>query len=188
MPRSRARHSQPQGVSAQWVRRLAAVLFAAAGVALIALANTWRGIEATISGHSIALLTGQTTIAVPARHLMILYKDAAVHSVFVLTTECSVAYLLAAVFICGAPLMLLRALSPWRTLTGVAVAVAILILVNVVRLTAIGTSGSVWGIDPGLEIAHPYFGSALTVVGTCAAGVAFAAVLIGRRRARPESG
>jgi hypothetical protein len=43
---------------------------------------------------------------------------------------------------------------------------------------------SAWGLDPGLEIAHTYFGSLLTVVGTCAAGVAFAVVLIGRRKAR----
>jgi exosortase/archaeosortase family protein len=175
-------------VFAPSLRRLAAVLLAAAGGALIALANAWRGVEATLSGHSIALATGETTIAAPARHLVILYKDAAVQSSFVLTSECSVAYLLAAVCICGAPLMLLRALSPWRTVTGVAVAVAVLVVVNVLRLTAIGMSVSAWGIHPGLEIAHTYFGSVLTVVGTCAAGIAFAAVLIGRRTGRPELG
>jgi exosortase/archaeosortase family protein len=80
--------------------------------------------------------------------------------------------------------MLLRQLSTVRTSIAIAVAMSVLILVNVARLTAIGAAVSAWGLDPGLEIAHTYFGSLLTVVGTCAAGVAFAVVLIGRRKAR----
>ncbi len=94
------------------------------------------------------------------------------------------AYLLAALFIGAAPLMLLRQLSPWRTATAIGVAASILTLVNVARLSAIGTAVSAWGLRPGLEIAHTYFGTVLTVVGTCSAGVAFAVVLIGRRRTR----
>jgi len=48
-------------------------------------------------------------------------------------------------------------------------------------LTAIGATVSKFGRDPGLLIAHTYLGSLLTVVGTCTAGIAFAAVLLGRR-------
>jgi exosortase/archaeosortase family protein len=156
-----------------------------AGVVLLVLAKAWRGVEATMSAHAIAGLTGQTTIASPSRHLLILYRNSSVQSIFVLTGECSVAYLLATLFICAAPLLLLKQLSPLRTGVAVFVAMSVLVLVNVARLTAIGAAVSVWGLDPGLEIAHTYFGSLLTVVGTCAAGIAFAAVLIGRRRARP---
>jgi exosortase/archaeosortase family protein len=111
--------------------------------------------------------------------------------VFVLTSECSVAYLLAALLIGAAPLMLLKQLSPARTAIAVAVAALILILVNVARLTAIGATVSEWGRDPGLTIAHTYLGSVLTVVGSCAAGVAFVAVLLGghrTRRSAPELG
>jgi exosortase/archaeosortase family protein len=156
------------------------------GAALVALANTWRGLEATLAAHAIALVTGEETLAVPADHLLILYKSTSVQSVFVLTSECSVAYLLAALLVGSAPLMLLRHLSPWRTLTAVGVTTAALILVNTVRLAAIGATVSEWGTDPGLEIAHTYLGSLVTVVGTCVAGVAFAAVLVIRRTpARP---
>ncbi len=180
------RHSSPDTTAAgrrvRWTRRLAAVLLGAVGVALLIFAQAWRGVEAILSGHSIQLLTGQVTQAVPAQHMLILYKDTSVESIFVLTDECSVAYLLAALFIGAAPLMLLRQLSPWRTGAAVSITATILMVVNVGRLTAIAATVSGLGIDPGLTIAHTYFGSLLTVVGTCAAGVAFAAVLVGRRK------
>ncbi len=159
-------------------------MLALSGVCLLAFANAWRGVEAILSGHTIALVTGQTTLAVPSRHLLILYKNTSVESIFVLTSECSVAYLLATLLIGTAPLMLLRQLSPWRMVTAVSVTAATLVLVNVVRLTAIGATVSRLGRDPGLAIAHTYLGSLVTVVGTCAAGVAFAAVLLGRRKPR----
>lgn len=155
------------------------------GVGLLVYAQVWRGIEAILSSRAIELFTGQPTQAVPAQHMLILYKNTSVESIFVLTSECSVAYLLAALFIGAAPLMLLRQLSPWRTGAAVAITASILMIVNVARLTAIAATVSGLGIDPGLTIAHTYFGSLLTVVGTCAAGVAFAGVLVGRRgRAR----
>jgi exosortase/archaeosortase family protein len=151
---------------------------------LIVFAKAWRGIEAMMAGNVIHLVTGETTMGVPARHLLILYRGASVQSIFVLTSECSVAYLLAALFIGSSPLMLLRQLSPWRTTVAIVVTAAILILLNVARLTAIGATVSAWGRDPGLEIAHTYLGSFLTVVGTCAAGVAFVVILVGRRTSR----
>ena len=180
------RHARPDPTAAshraRWARRLAAVLLVSVGISLLVFAQAWRGIEAILSGQAIQLFTGQVTQAVPSRHMLILYKNTSVESIFVLTSECSVAYLLAALFIGAAPLMLLRQLSPWRTGAAISITAAILMLVNIGRLTAIAATVSGFGIDPGLTIAHTYFGSLLTVVGTCAAGVAFAAVLIGRRR------
>lgn len=159
-----------------------------AGLSLIVFARTWRGVEATLAAHAIHLVTGQTTIAVPARHLLILYKATSVQSIFVLTSECSVAYLLAALLIGAAPLMLLRQLSPLRTTAAISLSTGILMLVNVLRLTAIGATVSKWGRDPGLTIAHTYLGSVLTVVGTCAAGIVFAAVLVGHHKGRHAAG
>ena len=167
--------------SARW---LGASVLVAAGGLLIVLDRAWRGIEATLSAHSIHLATGENAIAVPARHLLILYKSTSVQSIFVLTSECSVAYLLAALLIGSAPLMLLRRLSPWRTAIAVVSTATILTLVNVARLTAIGATVSEWGTDPGFAIAHTYLGSLLTIVGTCLAGIAFAAILVGRRGSR----
>ena len=44
------------------------------------------------------------------------------------------------------------------------------------------------GTDPGFQIAHTYLGSLLTIVGACAAGIAFAAILVMRRKpAAPAS-
>jgi exosortase/archaeosortase family protein len=173
-----------RGRSARW---LAAGMLLLAGAAFIAAAGPWRGVEAALAGHTIHLVTGQTTIAVPTSHMLILYKGSAVESILVLTSECSVAYLLAALLIGSAPLMLLRQLSPWRTAMAVAVTATILTLVNVARLAAIGVTVSVWGRGPGLEIAHTYLGSVLTVAGAVGAGVALAAVLVGRRKTRSRA-
>jgi exosortase/archaeosortase family protein len=155
---------------------------------LVVLARTWRGFEATLSAHSIQLITGHATAANPNKHLLILYENTSVQSIFVLTAECSVAYLLAALLIGAAPLMLLKQLSPLRTAAAVALATAVLVLGNVARLTAIGATVATWGRDPGLTIAHTYLGSVLTVVGTCTAGIVFAAVLLGWPRRRRASG
>jgi len=153
-----------------------------AGASMVVFARTERDLEAMVAGHAIHLVTGQTAIAVPGRHLLILYKSTSIQSIFVLTSECSVAYLLAALLVGAAPLMLLRQLSPWRTAAAITAGAAVLVAVNVARLTAIGATVSGLGRDPGLTIAHTYLGSVLTVVGTCAAGLLFAAILIGRRK------
>lgn len=162
------------------MRRLAAAGVLAAGIVLLILANSWRDLEAVLSAHAIQLFTGQTTATVPGEPEIILFKNTSVQSVFVLTGECTVAYLMVALLIGTAPLLLLRKLAPLRTLLAVTVALALLVLANLARLTAIGATVSEFGRDPGLTIAHTYLGSVLTVVGTCAAGVAFAAILIGR--------
>ena len=181
MPRNGEKDSPVLSGRVRSARWLAASVLAAAGGSLVARATEWRGFETDVSARAIHLVTGQTTIAVPAHHLLILYKSTSVQSIFTLTSECSVAYLVAALLIGTAPLMLLRKLSPARTAAAVTVTATILILVNMARLTAIGATVSTWGRDPGLAIAHTYLGSLLTVVGTCAAGVAFVAVLVYRR-------
>jgi len=114
--------------------------------------------------------------------MLILYAGTSVQSVFNLTGECSVAYLLAVFLIGSAPLMLLRKLSPRRTALAIAVTTTILIVVNIARLTAIGATVSAIGTDPGFQIAHTYLGSLLTIVGACIAGVAFAAILVMHRK------
>jgi exosortase/archaeosortase family protein len=169
---------------ARAARWFAAALLLLAGASLIAWAGQWRGMEATLAGHSIQLVTNQTTIAVPARHMLILYAGTSVQSVFILTSECSVAYLLAAFLIASAPLMLLHKLSPRRTALAIAVTTTILIVVNIARLTAIGATVSTVGSDPGFQIAHTYLGSLLTILGACLAGVAFAAILVVHRKPR----
>ena len=158
------------------------MLLVLAGLSLIALAGAWRGLEAIAAGHSIQLVTGQTTIAVPRDHVLILYAGTSVQSIFKLTSECSVAYLLAAFLIASAPLMILRKLSARRTALAIAVTTVILVVVNIVRLTAIGATVSEVGTDPGFQIAHTYLGSVLTILGACGAGIAFAAIMVVHRK------
>jgi exosortase/archaeosortase family protein len=178
------RRERPADPTDRWVRRLAAAAVLAAGIVLLILANSWRDLEAVVSAHAIALITGQTTQTVPGRPEIILFQDTTVQSIFVLTSECTVAYLMVALLVGTAPLLLLRKLAPSRTLVAVTVALSLLVIANLARLTAIGATVSELGRDPGMTIAHTYLGSLLTVVGTCAAGVAFAAVLIGRPERR----
>lgn len=166
----------------RWCRRAAAAVLVLAGGSIAAFAPAERDLEASVAGRAIHLVTGQQVIAVPGRHLLILYKSTSIESIFVLTSECSVAYLLAALLVGAAPLMLMPQLSAWRTAFAIAAGAAVLVMVNVTRLTAIGATVSGVGRDPGLTIAHTYLGSVLTVVGTCAAGLLFAAILLGRRR------
>lgn len=181
MPPSGNQHGVGVKGGFRWTRGLAAAVLALLGVAAIVWASDWRGLETTMSASAIQFVTGENTQAVPARHMLILYKDTSVESIFVLTSECTVAYLAGALLIGAAPLMLLRPLSPWRTAAAVAVGGTILFSGNLARLAAIGATVSTVGRDPGLVIAHTYLGSVLTVVGTCAAGIAFVAVLLGRR-------
>jgi exosortase/archaeosortase family protein len=167
--------------AARW---FAAVLLVLAGLSLIALAGAWRGMEAVAAGHSIELVTGQTTIAVPRDSRLILYAGTSVQSIFKLTSECSVAYILAGFLIASAPLMVLRKLSARRTALAIAVTATILIIVNIARLTAIGATVSEIGNDPGFQIAHTYLGSLLTILGACAAGIAFASIMVVHRKPR----
>ena len=159
------------------MRWIAAGALVTAGCALIAFASAWRGLETIASARAVHVITGQETVANSSRHLLVLYDGGSVQSTFVLTSECSIAYVLAALLIVAAPLMLLRQLSPWRTTLAVGIAAAILIIGNVARLAAIGATVSGLGLHPGLTIAHTYLGSLLTVLGTGTAGVAFAWVL-----------
>ena len=115
MARHTERRRPESGGRARWLRWFAAAALTSAGATLLVFATAWRGVEAVLSARAIQLITGQATQAVPARHMLILYKDTSVQSIFVLTSECSVAYLLAALLIGAAPLMLLKQLSPRRT-------------------------------------------------------------------------
>ncbi len=154
----------------------------AVGISLLVFAQAWRGIETILSARSIELFTGQITQAVPVDHRLIIYENNSVVTIFHLSSDCSVAYLLAALFLGAAPLMLLRQLSPWRTGIAIGITATILMLVNVGRVTAIAATVKGFGFDSGLTIAHTYLGSFLTLTGTCVAGLVFAAVLVGRRR------
>ena len=162
------------------VRALLTLAVAGIGATLIVCARGWRSLETSASAHTIHLVTNQPTVASPSAGVLVLYHGAMADSVLALSSECTVAYLVASLLIGGAPLLLVRRLSAFRTIGGLVAAVAVLEAVNLVRLTAIGAAVSSLG-QTGFAIAHTYLGSVLTFVGTCLAGVAFAFVLLKTR-------
>lgn len=172
------------GGRAQVTRLIRWSVFAAvftAGVLLLVFASWWRGIETWASAHTIGLATTHTTIPVTKAGVVVLTHASGPPSLFGLSSECSVAQILGAVLIGGAPLVLVRRLGVGRVLSALGMAGLVLVVVNVLRLTAIGVAISSWGQD-GFAVAHTYLGSLLTFIGTCLAGVAFAAALLVRRR------
>jgi exosortase/archaeosortase family protein len=160
----------------------------AAGVSLIALAGSFRALETGLSAHAIELVARQTAVSAPAANVLVLYDGPSAITVFKLTSECSVAYLLAAVMFASAALLLIRRLAWSRVVTAMVVAALILTAVNLLRLTAIGAAVRIWGPERGFDISHTYLGSMLTFVGTCLAGFGFAAALLVTRRRQPNHG
>lgn len=163
---------------------LACLLVAGAGIALLVFSAQWRGFETWAAAHTIHLATGDATRGVVSNGIVVILHHHGA-SMFALTTECTVAQILGALLIGGAPLLLVRRLSLRRVASALGLAALVLVIVNVIRLTMIGVAINSWGHN-GFAISHTYLGSLVTFVGTCLAGVVFALVLIARRRS-PEA-
>ncbi len=157
-----------------------ATLVAAAGLLLLVFASWWRGIETWGTAHSIALVSSDSTTAIFHTGIVVMRGHTSA-SAFALTSQCSVAQILGAILIGGAPLLLVRRLSVLRVGAALSLASVVLVAANLIRLTAIGVAVQAWGRD-GFSLSHTYLGSLLTFVGTCLAGVTFALVLLARRR------
>ena len=161
-----------------------AVAIGAIGVLILVFDGWWRGVEAWAAAHSIQLVTSNATDAVTRTGFIVMQDSATSISAFVVTNECTMAQILGALLIGGAPLLLVHRLSMLRVSTALGAAVVVLLSVNIVRLTAIGVAVATGG-DSGFVFAHTYLGSLLTFVGTCLAGVMFALVLIAKSRQIP---
>lgn len=162
------------------LRAAVAVTVGVAGLLILVFSGWWRGAEAWMTAHSIGLVTSHATAAYSGG-IVVMHHGASSLSAFALTRECSVAQIMGAVLIGGAPLFLVRRLSMRRVGTALLLASSVLVIANVIRLTAIGVAIQAWGSD-GFSLAHTYLGSLVTFVGTCLAGVTFAAVLLTRQR------
>jgi len=183
----------PSGQSGATARRdrvtlgLAAIAVAGLGVGALVFSGWWRGAEAWGAAHGIHLVTSHATTAVTQTGFVVMHKNATSVAAFALTNECTMAQIFGAVLIGGAPLLLVRRLSIVRVTTALAGAGAVLLGLNLIRLTAIGVAVLAWGND-GFAVAHTYLGSLITFVGTCLAGVTFALILIARTGKAPEVG
>lgn len=167
------------------VRPVLTAVVATTGLLLLVFSSWWRGVETWSAAHSIALVSSQTTTAIANTGVVIMRGHTSA-AAFALTAQCSVAQILGAILIGGAPLLLVRRLSVLRVGAALLLASAVLVIANIVRLTAIGVAVQAWGRD-GFSLSHTYLGSLLTFVGTCLAGVTFALVLLARRQAEPQA-
>ncbi len=168
-------------------RVAAATTVGLGGLLLLVFSGWWRGLETWGAAHSIQLATSEHTTGVVHAGVVVLAHRSGPATVFALTNQCTVAQILGSILIGGAPLLLVRRLSVARVTVALLVASTVLVVVNQLRLTAIGLAVSHWGHD-GFAVSHTYFGSVLTFVGTCMAGVAFALVLLGHGRGREAVG
>jgi exosortase/archaeosortase family protein len=167
----------------QWSRFgrwFAAIAVGAAGLSLLVFSGGWRGFETWTAAHSIRLVTDHSTTAVLNTGVVVVHHNAASATAFALTNQCTVAGILGALLLGGAPLLLVRRLSLLRVASAIGLAALVLVVANLVRITAIGIAILAWGHD-GFAFSHTYLGSLLTFVGTCLAGVTFALVLLARR-------
>lgn len=171
------------GASLRWSRfgrGLAAVVVGFAGLGLLLFTGGWRAFETWTAAHSINLVTHHATTAVVNTGVVVVHHSSASATAFALTNQCTVAGILGALLLGGAPLLLVRRLSTVRVAAAIGLAALVLVVANLVRITAIGVAILAWG-HGGFAFAHTYLGSLLTFVGTCLAGVTFALVLLARR-------
>jgi len=159
------------------VRTVLATGFLLGGISLFVFPLWWRGGETVLAARLMAGWTGQRTVAVPDGPVIVLYKGAVSQMAFLVTNECSVGYLVGALMVLCAPIMMIRRVPRLRVIAALLAAVACLVVTNVTRLAGIGAAVSRWGQTKGLTIGHTYLGSMVTFVGTCMAGAVFAGVL-----------
>jgi exosortase/archaeosortase family protein len=162
-------------------RAAATAAVATTGLLILVFAGWFRGLETWTTAHSIGLVTPDATTGIFSTGIVVMHHGTTSAAAFALTPECSVAQIMGAILIGGAPLLLVRRLSMLRVGAALLVASVVLVVANILRLTAIGVAIQAWG-DNGFSLAHTYLGSLVTFVGTCLAGVAFALVLVARRR------
>lgn len=102
---------------------------------------------------------------------------------FHVTPSCSAAVLLAPALLVYGVILLIRRIAFLRAVVAAIVMVAVIVATNQLRLGLIGWASQTWGMDAGYQIPHRYVGSALAIVGFCAAIALLFLLTSGKRRA-----
>ena len=169
----------PRDARARAGRVALAIAQAAAGALLILHANIWFRAETRTSAQLIHMVTGQRAVGAASSQVLILYHGRELLALFKVTSECSAAYMVGGLLIATSPLVLVRRLQWSRLLVALLLAIAVVAVVNVARLTAVGAALS-WLGTAGFVVAHTYLGTAMTFIGTATAGIVFALLVMGR--------
>ncbi|MFI6132808.1 hypothetical protein [Micromonospora sp. NPDC051141] len=103
---------------------------------------------------------------------------------FMVSSGCSVAMLLIPPIVLASTLVGFRRISLPRGITALALAVALLVVVNQLRLAAVVISMQTWGFRLGYERSHVLIGSVITTAGLIAVTILFLVLVSRSRRAR----
>ena len=107
------------------------------------------------------------------------------------TWECTVALLAAPLCAIGGVLLALTRMPVHRLLTGLALALVLVIAVNQVRLAMVAVSLQRWGLD-GYDLSHKILGSIVGIAGFVIAAMVFLKIAgaspKGRHRSAPQLG
>jgi len=147
-----------------------AVLLLGLAVGVITQGALVRGIEARTAADTARFLG-----LVPARTIgsAVVFP---LHGRFVgytVSEGCTVAYLVAPLFVIAAMLIASRRTSPRRGLIAVAIVTLVFFAVNQARLFVIAASMRLWGFQSGFERSHIFLGTVLSTLGAVAALVLF---------------
>lgn len=182
------------GAPAPWRVLTWRLLRYSAGLAAWALAvvllvrETWyRGMEAAVAGDTIKDWLGYPVLIARARQTVFFafHGTGPAHMLGLeVTLGCSSDLLLIPILLTTGILLCVGPASPLRILSAAAMAAAIVVLVNMLRLVMIAALVSSWGVPAGFGWGHTLFGSVLTLFGMFAALAAFVLVLGRARSAR----
>ncbi|MGP0029821.1 MAG: hypothetical protein ACLPVF_04870 [Acidimicrobiales bacterium] len=167
-----------------WSRRirgpqLVAALLVAAGVVLLVVESSIRDIEAHFSAFLMSL-TGVAhahpmgySVIFPQGHQWIGYS---------ITAGCTATLLAVPFFFISAALLLTRRVSVGRGFLGLVVVVALVWLVNQLRLFLIGASMRLWGFQTGYNRSHVLAGGVLSTLGVAIGLAIFLGLIVRDRR------
>lgn len=178
--------SSPPAPARSSVGRIARVLLAlmviAAAAALAMQADQFRHVEAWLAALWMnPLIEGGV---VPSNDSFMLWVADDHLVAFRVTAECTAVILLVPQLVLGGGLLLSRRIRLGRGLAGIGVMVALVMLVNQLRLGLIGWATQQGGLEAGYEISHRYVGSAIGIAGFVIALVAMLLVMGLRARRR----
>lgn len=178
----------PWRVLAWRVLRYGSGLTAWALAVLLVVRETWyRGVEAAVAGDTIKDWLGYPVLIARARQTVFFafHGTGAAHMLGLeVTLGCSSDLLLIPILLTTGILLCVGPASPLRVLAAAAMAAAIVVLINMLRLVMIAALVSSWGVPAGFGWGHTLFGSVLTLLGMFAALAAFVLVLGRARGAR----
>jgi exosortase/archaeosortase family protein len=156
----------------RWDRALAVVLLLLA-VALVMWHRVYRTVEMLLAGGLIRLFTSDGVYVAAERQSVYFGLGGATPFGLRMSPECTSAFLLLPLLGVGTVMILLRPRIARQVLRALGISLAVLIVVNQLRLLMLVGLVNWLGTDRGYYLGHTMFGSFISVFGSAAALVLF---------------